>query len=35
MVIVAALRFAAIAWRLQLPEFYLVDDAERPAAPPR
>ena len=26
MVIVAALRFAAIAWRLQLPEFYLADD---------
>lgn len=26
MVIVAALRFAAIAWRLQLPEFYLADE---------
>ena len=26
MVIVAALRFAAIAWRLQLPEFYLDDE---------
>jgi uncharacterized membrane protein YeiH len=34
MVIVAALRFAAIAWRLQLPEFYLADDAE-PTAPER
>ncbi|CAA9300647.1 MAG: UDP-N-acetylenolpyruvoylglucosamine reductase [uncultured Gemmatimonadaceae bacterium] len=26
MVIVAALRFAAIAWRLQLPEFYLEEE---------
>ena len=26
MIIVAALRFAAIAWRLQLPEFYLEDE---------
>lgn len=34
MVVVAALRFAAIAWRLQLPEFYLADDAEPPAGPP-
>ena len=38
MVIVAALRFAAIAWRLQLPEFYLddepTDDRPRPPAAP-
>jgi uncharacterized membrane protein YeiH len=36
MVIVAALRFAAIAWRLQLPEFALADDptAARGEGPP-
>jgi len=38
MVIVAALRFAAIAWRLQLPEFYLDDEPAdgrpRPSAAP-
>jgi uncharacterized membrane protein YeiH len=28
MAIVAALRFAAIAWRLQLPEFYLADEEQ-------
>ena len=30
MVLVAALRFAAIAWRLQLPEFYLEDGGAPP-----
>lgn len=33
MLIVAALRLAAIAWRLQLPEFYLADDPAPPSAP--
>jgi uncharacterized membrane protein YeiH len=32
MVVVAALRLAAIAWRLQLPEFYIADEDEPASA---